>query len=78
MPWRARAALTRDDAQAIVAYLRSLKAVKNYVAGPFGPGQKVTGFVMLIPADKYAPNAASAGPAGPAGRTEEIAAARVR
>jgi mono/diheme cytochrome c family protein len=53
MPWRALAALTPDDAQAIVAYLRSLPAVKNKVAGPFGPNEKPTSFVMkIVPPEK--------------------------
>jgi mono/diheme cytochrome c family protein len=48
MPWRALANLTKDDAQAIVAYLRSIPAVKNKVPGPFGPSEKPTSFVMKI------------------------------
>jgi mono/diheme cytochrome c family protein len=48
MPWRALASLTDDDAKAIIAYLRSLPAVKNKVPGPFGPGEKPTSFVMKI------------------------------
>jgi mono/diheme cytochrome c family protein len=54
MPWRAFAHLTKSDAQAIAAYLQSLKPVKHQVAGPFGPTQKVTVFVMtVLPADVY-------------------------
>jgi mono/diheme cytochrome c family protein len=53
MPWRALANLTKDDAQAIVAYLRSIPAVKNKVPGPFGPSEKATSFVMkIVPPDK--------------------------
>jgi len=37
MPWQALSHLTSDDAHAIVAYLKSLPAVKNAVPGPFGP-----------------------------------------
>jgi mono/diheme cytochrome c family protein len=48
MPWRALAELTPADAQAIVAYLRSIPAVKNKVPGPFGPTEKPTSFVMKI------------------------------
>ena len=48
MPWKALAQLTKDDAMAIVAYLRSVPAVKNKVPGPFGPTQKPTSFVMKI------------------------------
>jgi mono/diheme cytochrome c family protein len=53
MPWRALANLTKDDAQAIVAYLRSIPAVENKVPGPFGPSEKATSFVMkIVPPDK--------------------------
>jgi mono/diheme cytochrome c family protein len=48
MPWRAFANFTKDDAAAIVAYLRSIPAVKNKVPGPFGPTEKPTSFVMKI------------------------------
>jgi hypothetical protein len=48
MPWKALAQLTKDDTNAIVAYLKSIPAVKNKVPGPFGPGQKPTSFVMKI------------------------------
>lgn len=37
MPWRAFSKLTRVDACAIAAFLKSLPAVKNRVPGPFGP-----------------------------------------
>ena len=46
--------LNKADALAIAAYLKTLPAVGNKVAGPFGPTQKPTGFVMqVVPADKY-------------------------
>lgn len=48
MPWKALAQLTKDDAMAIAAYLKSIPAVKNKVPGPFGPTQKPTSFVMKI------------------------------
>ena len=48
MPWKALAQLTKDDAMAIVSYLRSIPAVKNKVPGPFGPSEKPTSFVMKI------------------------------
>jgi mono/diheme cytochrome c family protein len=48
MPWKALAQLTKDDANAIVAYLRSIPPVKNKVPGPFGPSEKPTSFVMKI------------------------------
>jgi mono/diheme cytochrome c family protein len=48
MPWRAFASLTKDDARAIAAYLKTLPAVKHTVPGPFGPNEKPTTFVMKI------------------------------
>jgi mono/diheme cytochrome c family protein len=52
MPWRALANLSQADARAIVAYLRSIPAVENKVAGPFGPNEKATSFVMkIVPPD---------------------------
>jgi mono/diheme cytochrome c family protein len=56
MPWRAFASLTQPDVAAIVAFLRSLPAVKNKVAGPFGPTEKPTSFVMkVVPPEGAAP-----------------------
>jgi mono/diheme cytochrome c family protein len=57
MPWRHFAKLTPADAQAIVAYLRSLPHVKNQVPGPFGPTEKPTSFVMKVVAPGGAPGA---------------------
>jgi hypothetical protein len=34
MPWKAYASMTKADANAIAAYLKSLPLVKNKVAGP--------------------------------------------
>jgi len=48
MPWPAFAKLTRSDAEAIVAYLKSLPPVTNKVPGPFGEGQTPTSFVMKV------------------------------
>jgi len=48
MPWKAFANLTRRDAEAIAAYLKSLKPVSNKVPGPFGPNEKPTSFVMKV------------------------------
>ena len=45
---RLLAPLTRDDAQSVVAYLRSLPPVNNKVPGPFGPGETPTSFVSKI------------------------------
>jgi mono/diheme cytochrome c family protein len=48
MPWRAFAKLTRGDANAIAAYLKSLAPITNGVPGPFGPSDKPTSFVMKV------------------------------
>jgi mono/diheme cytochrome c family protein len=54
MPWQAFAHLSKSDAQAIAAYLQTLKPVRHQVPGPFGLTQKVTVFVMkVLPADVY-------------------------
>jgi mono/diheme cytochrome c family protein len=48
MPWPAFAKLTKADAQAIAAYLKSLPPVSNKVPGPFGPSQAPTSYVMKV------------------------------
>jgi mono/diheme cytochrome c family protein len=48
MPWRDLAYLTKPDAYAIAAYLKSLPVVSNKVPGPFGPNQKPTSWVMKV------------------------------
>jgi mono/diheme cytochrome c family protein len=48
MPWKSFAGMTKQDANAIAAYLKSLPPVKNKVPGPFGPNEKPTTFVMKI------------------------------
>jgi mono/diheme cytochrome c family protein/uncharacterized protein YjiS (DUF1127 family) len=48
MPWHAFANLTRQDVQAIAAFLKSLPPIKNQVPGPFGSGEKPSSFVMKI------------------------------
>lgn len=48
MPWRAFAKLTRTDAQAIAAYLKSLPPVRNKAPGPFGPDETPTSFAMKV------------------------------
>lgn len=54
MPYEAFSHLTKADARAIVAYLKSLPPVNHKVPGPFGPDEKVTVFVMSVqPADVY-------------------------
>ena len=54
MPWKAFANLTKSDANAIAAYLKSLPPISNKVPGPFGPNEKPTSFVMKVvpPPDK--------------------------
>lgn len=55
MPWHNYASMTKPDASAIAAYLKSLPPVQHQVAGPFGPGQTPTVFVMaVVPGDVYA------------------------
>lgn len=48
MPWPGLAKLTKTDAQAIVAYLRSLPPVSNTVPGPFGPSEAPTSLVLTV------------------------------
>jgi mono/diheme cytochrome c family protein len=48
MPWRGFANMTKTDAMAIAAYLKTLPPVKNKVPGPFGPNAQPTAFVMKI------------------------------
>lgn len=48
MPWHALSQLTKPDLAALVAYLRSLPPVQHKVAGPFGPSEKPTVFVMKV------------------------------
>jgi len=63
MPWRDFANLTKGDAYAVAAYLKSLTAVKHQVPGPFGPDEKVTVFVMkVVPGSGMAPTPAPPAP----------------
>src|SRR5947209_19849072 len=48
MPWRGFANLTKSDAYAIAAYLKSLPPVDHKVAGPFGPDEKASVFRMKV------------------------------
>ena len=48
MPWMALAGLTKEDQQAIAAYLKSIPAVSNKAPGPFGANEKPTSFVFKI------------------------------
>ncbi len=54
MPVEVFSHLSKADALAIAAYLKTLPPVKNKVPGPFGPDEKVTSFVMtVLPPDVY-------------------------
>jgi mono/diheme cytochrome c family protein len=54
MPYDSYKSLSKADANAVAAYLQSLKPVNHAVAGPFGPKDKVTVFVMdVLPADIF-------------------------
>jgi mono/diheme cytochrome c family protein len=48
MPWHAFAELTKQDAYAIAAYLKSLPPIANTVPGPFGPTEQPTSFVFKV------------------------------
>jgi mono/diheme cytochrome c family protein len=48
MPWHAFANLTKGDARAIAAFLKSVPAVNNKMPDPVGPGQKVSTFLFRI------------------------------
>jgi mono/diheme cytochrome c family protein len=56
MPWHAFAELTKQDAQAIAAFMKSLPAVSNKVPGPFGPTETPTSFVFKVLAPTPAQN----------------------
>ncbi|MGD0433344.1 MAG: cytochrome c [Acetobacteraceae bacterium] len=54
MPWRNYAHLTKSDALAMAAFLKSLPPTSHKVPGPFGPTDTLTGFVMSVqPAEVY-------------------------
>ena len=48
MPYPSFVNLTKEDVAALVAFLRSIPPVKNQVAGPFKPGDKVTIFTFRV------------------------------
>lgn len=55
MPWEDFAHLTKSDALAIAAFLKSLPPVDHAVPGPFGPSETPTTFVMtVVPGAIYA------------------------
>jgi mono/diheme cytochrome c family protein len=51
MPWHSYAALTDDDAKALVAFLKTLPPFSHKVPGPFGPSEKPTApyFTVAMP-----------------------------
>lgn len=54
MPYPALARLKPEDAMAIALYLKSLPPIRNKVAGPFGPNDKPTSFVLTVmPGEAY-------------------------
>jgi mono/diheme cytochrome c family protein len=54
MPWHAYANLTKSDALAIAAYLKSLPPVSHQVGGPYNPSQTPKEAVMVVvPPDVY-------------------------
>ncbi len=57
MPWRSLATLTKADAYAIVAFLKTLPPVSNKVPGPFGPDQAPSSFALKVvpPGEVLAP-----------------------
>ena len=48
MPWMSYGRITKDDAMAVAAYLRSLKPVENQVPGPFGAQEKASAPYMTV------------------------------
>jgi mono/diheme cytochrome c family protein len=55
MPYEDFKHMTKSDAQAVAAYLKSLPPVKHAVPGPFGPSETPTTFVMAVmPGNVYA------------------------
>jgi mono/diheme cytochrome c family protein len=68
MPWHAYANLTKSDALAIAAYLKSLPPVSHQVGGPYNPSQTPKEFVMaVIPPAVYMslPQPGGSAPAAP-------------
>jgi hypothetical protein len=48
MPYPSFVNMTKEDVAAIIAFLRSIPTVKNEVAGPFKPGEKVSIFTFRV------------------------------
>ena len=57
MPYASFTHMPKEDVAAVVAFLRSIPAVKNEVPGPFKPGEKVSIFTFRIlpPGETAAP-----------------------
>lgn len=48
MPWMSYGHISKDDATALVAYLRSLTPVEHQVPGPFGAQEKASAPYMTV------------------------------
>lgn len=48
MPWMSYSHISKDDAAALVAYLRTLPPVEHLVPGPFGVQEKPTAPYMIV------------------------------
>jgi len=58
MPYPSFTNMTKEDVAAIIAFLHSIPPVKNEVAGPFKPGDKVSIFTFrVLPPGETAPQA---------------------
>ena len=56
MPVESFKHLSRSDALAIAAYLKTLPPIKNKIPDPSGPTEKPASFVyQVLPPDKYVP-----------------------
>jgi mono/diheme cytochrome c family protein len=56
MPWRAFAKLSKADAYAIAAFLKSLPPIENRVPGPFGPNDPPSSFALkVVPGEQVLP-----------------------
>lgn len=64
MPWMNFASLSDEDAHAIVAYLRSIPAVKHAVPAPMPPGTEFKGPVLRFPPPSAWDVPAGASPGG--------------
>jgi mono/diheme cytochrome c family protein len=68
MPWRNYANITKADALAIAAYLKTLPPIQHQVDGPFGPGQTPTTFVQSVEPGAVYSRLANPPPASPPGK----------